>query len=476
MIQSLIHTTDNSNSYIYDDQYRLSILIHPALKEVHEKSIDLDPYYVKKYNYLKEHGFFTEPKLPKYGTVTETMITDGISQISQIVFEVTDSCNLNCTYCGYGGMYEVFDKRTHHNINVDSAKKFLKYIYDLKSKSNKSKLMIGFYGGEPLLNMTFIKQIIEFANLLNIQQKVDIEYSTTTNATLIHKYIDFLVENNFKILISLDGDEKNHSYRVFVKDNKNSFHKVIDNIDMIQKDYPEYFANCINFNAVLHDRNSVKDIYQFIYNRYQKIPTISELLSNNIKPEKKEIFDKMYHSPRESEAEYDENKFEIIPQTHYESIRYSELRDFLKQISINNYMSNIISLFDTEQKYFPTDTCLPFSLKIFLTSHNRLLPCERINHKFYLGEVNEEVRINVREIANKYNSYYEHLRKTCQHCYAYRFCGLCLYRIKNLDKLDTEEFVCDRFYDQKRYASRLHSIFSFLEKYPEDLFHILKNE
>lgn len=474
MIQSLIHTTENDNSYIYDDQRRLSVLVHPELRKVREKSTTIDPYYIEKYAYLQEHGFFTETKVAKFETVTESMVTEGIIQNSQIVFEVTDSCNLSCTYCGYGDLYEVFDVRNHNNIKIRSAKKFLKYIYDLKLKSNKNKLMIGFYGGEPLLNINFIKEVIEFANELNVEKKMEIEYSTTTNATLIHKYIDFLVANNFSILISLDGNEANHSYRVFGENGKNSFQKVIGNIDMIQRDYPEYFVKRISFNAVLHNRNSVKEVYDFIHTRYHKIPVISGLLSSGIKPEKKEVFANMYHEVRDSEADYHEES-EMIPGTHSESIVYSELRDFLKQLSINYYMSNITSLFDSGEKYFPTDTCLPFSLKMFLTAHDRLLPCERINHKYYLGEVNEKVQIDTHKIADQYNSYYDHFKKVCQNCYTYRFCGLCLYRIKNLDKLDTEEFVCDRFCDQKDFATRLHRVFSFFEKYPEDYFHILKN-
>lgn len=56
----------------------------------------------------------------------------------------------------------------------------------------------------------------------------------TTNATLVHKHIDFLVENEFKLLISLDGNEVNHSYRVF-NNNKNSHKTVIKNIDIIKR-------------------------------------------------------------------------------------------------------------------------------------------------------------------------------------------------------------------------------------------------
>lgn len=475
MAQTLIYTTDNNNSYIFDDESKLSMFIHPELRKVHLNSTDLDPYYFKKYDYLKKHNFFTETELPQFEMVTESMIKESIINTTQIVFEVTDSCNLNCTYCGYGEFYEVFDSRNHNNINSSKAKKLLKYIYDLKLENNKNKLMIGFYGGEPLLNIDFIQDLIEYVNQLNVKEKIDIAYSMTTNAVLIDKYIDFLVDNRFEILISLDGNEENHSYRVYGNGRKNSFKKVVENIDLIQRDYPEYFVKYISFNAVLHNKNSVKEIYEFIYKRYHKIPEISELLLCDIKADKKELFDKMYCSKRESEAAYQNDESNVIPETHSELILYDELKDFLKQLSINYYMSNISSLFDISDKYFPADTCLPFSLKIFLTASDKLLPCERINHKFFLGEVKDEVLIDVHEIADKYNSYYNHLKSVCQYCYAYKFCGQCMFRIKNIEKLNMQEFVCDRFYDHKKFEDKLRRVFSFLEKYPEDYIYILKN-
>lgn len=42
----------------------------------------------------------------------------------------------------------------------------------------------------------------------------------TTNAILLDRYMDFLAENEFRLLISLDGDEKGQSYRVDTKGKK----------------------------------------------------------------------------------------------------------------------------------------------------------------------------------------------------------------------------------------------------------------
>lgn len=82
----------------------------------------------------------------------------------------------------------------------------------------------------------------------------------TTNAMLLDKYMDFLQEKEFRLLISLDGNEEGQGYRVDTRGN-NSFPRVFHNIKLLQETYPEYFEKHVRFNAVLHNKNSVESIY-----------------------------------------------------------------------------------------------------------------------------------------------------------------------------------------------------------------------
>ena len=214
--------------------------------------------------------------------------------------------------------------------------------------------MIGFYGGEPLLNMNFIQQIIDVVSQLNTNKILDIEYSMTTNATLIYKHLDFLVANKIYLTISLDGDKNNHAYRIFGKGEKNSFDTVIRNIDLIQEKYVKYFNKYVNFISVLHDRNSVKNIYEFIYSRYNKIPAIIELNMADCKPDKKDVLDRMFQSKRESETIYQNECLNKIQKTQYETSFFHELVNFVKYYNINYYVLNKISLYNKKEKYLPT--------------------------------------------------------------------------------------------------------------------------
>jgi uncharacterized protein len=92
-----------------------------------------------------------------------------------------------------------------------------------------------------------------------------------------------------------------------------------------------------------------------------------------------------------------------------------------------------------------------------------------------MGEVNDNIVIDIPKITRQYNFYYEYLRKFCQTCHAYKFCGICLFHLKNIDNVDAEGFVCDNYYDQQDYKEHLCRIFSFIEKYSTDFSQIIEN-
>lgn len=79
-----------------------------------------------------------------------------------ITFQVTDACNLCCSYC-----YQ-FHKGTHV-MSFETAKKFIDYIFDCKHKpntpfyiDNTAGLIIDFIGGEPFLQIDLIEQITDY--------------------------------------------------------------------------------------------------------------------------------------------------------------------------------------------------------------------------------------------------------------------------------------------------------------------------
>lgn len=222
--------------------------------------------------------------------ISEQQVFNELVNLEQLTFELTDACNLKCKYCGYGDFYNTHDKRENKYLDFKTAKQVIDYLYDIWTKypgtSNPRKIVFGFYGGEPLLNMKLIQQIIDYLNSLPTISHTVFNFNMTTNAILLDRYMDFLAKNEFTLLLSLDGDEFGQSYRVDCQ-GKNSFHRVIQNIQKLKTHYPDYFKNHISFNSVLHDRNNTKSIQEFINKEFGKVSQISELSNFGICESKK---------------------------------------------------------------------------------------------------------------------------------------------------------------------------------------------
>ena len=396
------------------------------------------------------------PKIVKY----------YLQNLPQLVFEVTDRCNLNCKYCGYSDIYSGYDKREGKNISFNRAKVIIDYLYDLWSNdysdSVNHELIISFYGGEPLLNVPFIKQTIEYLDSLEMRKIGRVcSYSMTTNAMLLDKYMDYLVEKDFRLLISLDGDSFGQSYRVDHFGN-NSFERVFHNIMMLQGKYPEYFKSKTGFNSVLHNRNEVETIYQFIRTKFDKIPHIVPLDRAGICEEKKDEFIKIYRNPVDSF--FRSNNCELIENEMFMNApRVAQLADYILRQSGNNYQSYNELYINRDQIPFSTGTCIPFSKKMFVTVNGKILPCERISQLFSLGCVHEDrTELNENYVAERHNYYLSKFSKQCANCASNKFCSLCVYQV---DDICTNDPCCHIFLSYKELECINEDSFKYLQEH-----------
>lgn len=337
--------------------------------------------------------------------ISSEQIKRAIANIPQLVFEVTDACNLKCKYCAYGEFYNDYDQRENKKLSVKQAIRLIDHLVPYwnsnRKTSSTSHIRISFYGGEPLMNFDFVEKIVDY-----ITKEIDcpnhvFTFSMTTNAVLLHKYMDFLVDKKFHLLVSLDGNKENNSYRLAAK-GKDFFKQITRNIDLLKEKYPDYFTKYVNFNSVLHDKNSVEDIYDFFKNRYGKRPRIGELNTSGIRKEKMDDFHKMFQNTQTSLYRSSKSE-EIETDMFLDADSYKTLALYLHQYSGFVYEDYLELLHDKrEEQTYPTGTCLPFTKKMFVTVNGKILVCERIGHQFCLGQIHDDrVELNFSEIAEK---------------------------------------------------------------------------
>ena len=211
---------------------------------------------------MKEKGFLkcTHSRVSEH-PATEYYKFFVNNDLGQLTLQVTQRCNLDCSYCIYSDNY---NNRHHADkwMTLEIAKKAIDYY--VAHSSDEEEISIGFYGGEPLLAFDFIKECVAYAEEAFEGRKV--MYSFTTNGTLLtDEKLDFLVQYNFAILISLDGPEDvQNRHRKFANSETGSFETLMKNIKNLKLKYPTYFKDHISFNTVLDQRYPLADIANFM--------------------------------------------------------------------------------------------------------------------------------------------------------------------------------------------------------------------
>ncbi|WP_288640729.1 4Fe-4S cluster-binding domain-containing protein [uncultured Coprobacter sp.] len=119
---------------------------------------------------------------------------------------ITHACNLKCSYC-----YETHKQNTY--MTVDLAKQIISEEAEMIESSDKfDEIQIDFMGGEPLMNFTLIKEIVEWLEKGAIN--VPWVCFASTNATLINDDIKDWLKKHKKYMIlgiSYDGTSKMQS-------------------------------------------------------------------------------------------------------------------------------------------------------------------------------------------------------------------------------------------------------------------------
>ncbi|BEU86860.1 thioether cross-link-forming SCIFF peptide maturase [Selenomonas sp. TAMA-11512] len=131
--------------------------------------------------------------------VPPTFRQEGL--VKSLCLMIAQDCNLRCKYCfGDGGSYG--GKRA-----VMSPEVGRRAVDFLIEKSGPRKHMeIDFFGGEPLMNMKTVKAVTEYVRQREKETGKKCKLTLTTNGMLLHDdHIQWLNDNDFSLVLSLDG-------------------------------------------------------------------------------------------------------------------------------------------------------------------------------------------------------------------------------------------------------------------------------
>lgn len=122
-------------------------------------------------------------------------------------------CNLTCRYCGET-THPITSMSNEVNYSIDELISFL---------AKDSNPIIAFYGGEPLLNLSLMEEIMD--------KLPDACFVVQTNGTNLHKVKSTILTRIHSILVSIDGNQNITDYYR----GQGTFQKITRNMSIIRQ-------------------------------------------------------------------------------------------------------------------------------------------------------------------------------------------------------------------------------------------------
>ncbi len=410
----------NANgSYIYDARINKLKKISGNLYEFLSKAQpETERLANAEYCALQKEGYFCDTDFDivhPYEQHYESMLKRGLNHL---VLQVTQNCNLRCSYCPYtenDGSNRLHDVR---NISWQTAKKAVDFLH--MHSVDALHINIGFYGGEPLINFPIIKKTIEYAKKRFAGK--DISFALTTNAVLLSdEILSYFDDNNVYMTVSLDGPKEIHDHhRKFPHGNASSFDYVAKALEKVSKDYPR-LKKRILINMVVDPTLRLTD-----YNRiFTEFPIVSEFgLQANIVDDYQ--LKQVHAMTADFWSEFQYFKFTNMLRESGQIGEQQCTNVFMSAGSFDDaYTKDALEQRPIQSCGYPAGPCIPGFTKLFVCINGDIMPCEKVSETFEglkLGTVDTGFDLEkCKELLNIASLTSEE----CKKCWCFRLCGSC---------------------------------------------------
>ncbi|MCL2284802.1 MAG: Cys-rich peptide radical SAM maturase CcpM, partial [Firmicutes bacterium] len=351
------------------------------------------------------------------------------NSIAQLTMQITQSCNLFCSYCSYSGLY---NNRTHANkhMSYETMCKCVDFV--MMHSRDLERITLGFYGGEPLLALDNIMECVEYVRE-NYPER-NVFYTLTTNGTqFTDECATFLQDNNFSVLISLDGPAFIHDQHRKFADGTGSFDTVMKAVEYLKEYFPALYKK-ISFNTVVSpgkDYKCIKDFFdaETVFKDSTTRTAMVNTLGTN------------------EEISYDDAFFITYRREMMKLLLYSLGFLSLKSVS-KMFYSEWIGL-EHQRKQFDTymempevahhgGPCLPGARRLFVDVNGNFYPCERVSETSsatQIGHIDTGFDIDK---ARKVLNIGELTVDECLGCWNLIYCGICAAHADNETGLDKD--------------------------------------
>ncbi len=179
----------------------------------------------------KQGALFSEPEFPE--------VDLSSLKVKAICLNVAHACNMKCEYCfaaqGDFGMKPSL-------MSLETAKLAMEFL--IKNSGQVKNLEVDFFGGEPLLVANMLKDLVIFCREREKESGKRFNFTLTTNAVLLEDdIIDWVIENDISVILSLDGRKPTNDRQRILNNGEGTYDLIVPHIQKMVACQPiSYFA------------------------------------------------------------------------------------------------------------------------------------------------------------------------------------------------------------------------------------------
>ena len=374
-----------------------------------------------------------------------------------MVLEITQQCNLRCSYCIYSGNYTGRRVHQERHMDIDMVKKCIDFY--LQHNSDCPSAKISFYGGEALLEFDLIREAVRYARE-KMSGKRPIRFRISSNGTTLRSNVIKWLEENEDVDMTITINGGSHDkYRRFPS-GVGSLGIIMNTLNDIRENHAKLWDR-IDFIANAASYSEIADLRSFYREKIGKPPMLItgiHFFGGN------DVIDKILTKP-----EGDEESYRALCKAYGEE--HDEYVKPWTQMEIENICVRGIGA--QKDGRVCSSFCMPFIDSLFVSSDGVFGICEKIGADASLGNINDG--FNMTGIRNLLDEALQLINEKCLHCWAQRLCSLCLSEMHRDEsgKLFIPEKTCDSI--RKGVEEDLRLFCEIGEKNP-DLIETIRNE
>ncbi len=370
----------------------------------------------------------------------EEYINNLAHSMRYMMLEITERCNLRCSYCCYSGHYRF--KRIHGTISMPliTAMEAVKFFHSHSSDS--PVVRIGFFGGEPLLEFETITKIVEYAETLFRSTDKTRSYEMISNGTLLtENVLDWFASLqsrnsriSTRIIITLNGPGNIHDRHRVTENGRGTHQVILNNLTLFAGKYPKIFRENLVIQANYLSHGEIPCIIDFFNSQplFKGIPVLlNQATLANCDAHIRNLAAMPGSGSRSKARIFKALRDKLMVELKSEQEGRTILKSFIGDRLFQIHQRKMAEL--GENICF-NGVCKPLLSRFFVKTDGTLHICERMDEMRGLGSVLSG--IDVKETKRLLTFFSTTLEKNCRSCFAVRLCSICFEHLLNSNGYD----------------------------------------